>query len=476
MTLLMNQLRSLATRSIVNIKNKSRAKTLQRVGNLFNRRPRVAVRNTVGIADLAAMTENDARRQIINFTKNDIKQAWQNDRYIRNYFLNLWECETGAEVLESYPWNISLPIADLCNARCTFCNSWLRGDDFLSLDSLKTYAEVLPYARLIGIQGHGEPLANPQIDAILRTIAGIVDKRAQGYIITNGAFLEKHLPLLLNSRITVFNVSLNATTAATHDVVMGLGPNKLGVILDTIREIIRIRDTARPELQITISMVLTADNIHEAADFVQLGNELKVNRVYLRSLMPMGDNFPVGLNYHLLSPILNQRFEEHVARMQSAITSSDVPIESQPETWAMDALSKNKREQVSKQPPRPVDRSEALRDKSVRFVYRTMNARRIEKGALGNRYEDVYDLRDNPYQRSAPFGCRFVYHNLIITQLDLSIHPCCYMSDVPGHHPMILTAEHPFMTYWNSDAMVDLRRRLQNGPLFQACATCPMQG
>ena len=429
----------------------------------------------IDVRQLAGMTEDNARRAVAMFTREDIKSAWADDPYNRNYFLNLWECEKGQVVLESYPWNVSLPVADLCNARCTFCNSWLRGKSFLTVESLGMYAEVLPYARLIGIQGHGEPLANPEIDRVLRGIAALIDKRAQGYIITNGVFLEKHLPLLLASRITVFNVSLNATTEQTHDVVMGLGRHKLKSILQIIHKIVQIRDTKRPELQVTISMVLTSDNIHEAADFVRLGNELNVNRIYLRTLMAAPAAIP-GLNYHLLPPILNSEFENYAAQARLAIEISKVAVESQPETWITDTLSLESRRRVTVSPPAIIHRNDAMGNRSIRSHYKEMRTKETEKGTLGERFEDVFDLRENPYKRETPFSCRFVYHNLITTHLDFRINPCCYMSTVPGHRALILGSEHSFMTYWNSEALVNLRRRLRTGPLFQACTKCPMQG
>lgn len=459
--------------------------TTMRISGILRRRRRVLASTAKGVdlnaapndpRQLVSMTENDARRAVLTFTRDQINSAWPDDPYNRNYFLNLWECETGQEVLESYPWNISLPVADLCNARCTFCNSWLRGKEFLTFDSLGIYSEVLPYARLIGIQGHGEPLANPDIGRILSAIAAMVDKRAQGYIITNGVFLSKHLPALLASRITVFNVSLNATTEETHDVVMGLGRGKFYPILETIREIIRIRDSERPELQVTISMVLTADNMKEAADFVQLGNDLRVNRIYLRTLMPTRDNIVEGLNYHLLPPILNPRFSEFAAEAKAAIEASVVSVESQAETWATDAVSPTLRQRIIASPPAYIPRNEAIKSQTIRAYYEKMGLRRTQNGTLGEKYEEVFDLVENPYRRSAPFSCRFVYHNLITTRLDFFINPCCYMTNVPGHHAVILGSQHPFMTYWNSEAFVSLRRRLRHGPLFQACAKCPMQG
>src|SRR5262249_24477597 len=40
-----------------------------------------------------------------------------------NYAVNLWEYEHGVETLTSHPWNIAIPMTEVCNALCTFCSS-----------------------------------------------------------------------------------------------------------------------------------------------------------------------------------------------------------------------------------------------------------------------------------------------------------------------------------------------------------------
>jgi molybdenum cofactor biosynthesis enzyme MoaA len=371
---------------------------------------------------------------------------------------------------ESYPTGVALPIADLCNARCTFCTSWLEGRKLLKADQLAPYLEVLPYARQIGFQGHGEPLANPQIGEILQRVAEVVDPRAEGYLISNGVFLGKHLDALLASRITVFNLSLNAVTPETHEAVMGLGLDALDKIITTIRRIIDLRAIAT-DIQVTISMVLNAANFHEAARFVELGNELGVDRIYLRTLMPIQGNGPPGLNYHALSPSLRPDFEQLAGEARAAIAASRVAVVAQPETWGEDCLTAEVRAEIVAAPPPLVSRAEAVREHATRHDYDERGAR-----AVGRHIEYVDDLQANPYGRRAPLGCSFVYTQLITTKLTMEMYPCCYMTKVPGHEPLVLSADRPFREFWNSEAMVNLRTRLASGPLYQACATCPMQG
>lgn len=402
--------------------------------------------------------------------RKDIDKAFPNDAWQRNYALNWWEATHKLDKLESYPWRVTLPIADLCNARCTFCTSWLSGRNVMSPDQLDRYLEVLPFAREIGIQGHGEPLANPHIDTILAKIGEATDPRAESYIITNGAFFPRRIDALLKARVKTFNFSLNATTPDVHNTVMGLGPDALSKIIDGIKDIIAIRDSGRENrpILVTISMVLNADNIHQAADFVRLGNDLGVTRVYLRTLMPVPG--PVsGLNYHRLSPCLHPEFERHAAEARAAIAASKVEVEAFPETWAHDAFPPSQRTSDLRVTPRET----ALADPDLRQTYKDFRA---ALSGHGRRLRPSAPDGESPYGRKAPFDCNFIYQQLISTQLSFRLVPCCYMSDVPDHEPLVFDGTRPFRDYWNSEAMMNLRRTLREGPLYNECRTCPMQG
>ncbi len=73
------------------------------------------------------------------------------------------ELVKGETTLTTYPRDICIPIADICNARCSFCTSWLEGTRMLKLDEIDPYRRVIELAWSVGLAGHGEPLSHPQI-------------------------------------------------------------------------------------------------------------------------------------------------------------------------------------------------------------------------------------------------------------------------------------------------------------------------
>jgi sulfatase maturation enzyme AslB (radical SAM superfamily) len=428
---------------------------------------------------------------IKRYTKHLIKSSLvKDDAVFLNYFLNLWEYVNGETMLESYPWNIAIPISDLCNARCTFCNSWLKGTGVVSVDDLSVYEEPIKHARIITLQGHGEPLVNPNIDKILRKISEWTSYMCRTSIITNGSKLSEKLNLLLASRVEVFNISLNAASSEVHDIVMGLGFDAFDRIINDIKTLVNLRKQGR-NLDITLSLVLTKDNLHETVKFIELAHELEVDKIYIRSLL--SNNDPVGLtedeieksdprnlmtpglNYHLISPTMHPDHERLFDEILEKVNNSTIHIECQPETWKAQLFGKNIQKLIDTKwnEIKFISREDAIANKDIRLNYKEENKKIIGNGSFVNEVDQNRSY--NPYNRKPKFDCKFVYHNLLSFETNLRLSPCCYMVDVPGHEPIVMENSN-FKSYWNSDAMVNLRKSLNSGPLFELCKTCSWQG
>jgi hypothetical protein len=335
------------------------------------------------------------------------------------------------------------------------------------------FAPVLRHAKLLGLAGHGEPLVHPKCEALLEKFAEILDPRCQSYIITNGVHLEKHLEALLRMNVVTFNISLNAATAATHDAVMHLGPNALESVLRAIRTLIQLRDSSRRAIQVNISCVVIEPNVHEAAAFVRLGNELRVNNVYLRTLSPTPTLAP-GLNYHQLPPSRHPDFERLRNEANTAIAESTVRVLANPETWDAPTFPAPVLAQIAANPPEIIPISRAMREPAFKKHYQPAPV----GASRGGKHADATNGRweedgANPYGRAARFHCKSVYNCLYINTFAFRITPCCYMSDVPGYESIVWNGSYDFFEAWNSPAMVELRRRLTAGPLMQPCLTCP---
>src|SRR5262245_10750707 len=194
------------------------------------------------------------------FTREELRAAFEHDPFLSNYVVNHWEFAHAETVLTTYPWKVVLPISDVCNATCTFCNSWLRGVRTLKVDELDRFAVVLRHAAEVGLEGHGEPLVHPEIDTVIQRLTEIVDPRCWKYIITNAARLDRYYDMLQALGINNYSISLNAATAETHDAIMGLGADAFDRILASIRRLVAVRNArkaSRPGQELDLQVHLT---------------------------------------------------------------------------------------------------------------------------------------------------------------------------------------------------------------------------
>jgi len=433
-----------------------------------------------------AIYEPDLLRRLPQVDREDIVKEYGNDPWLCNYFVNLWEYLRGEDTLTSYPYNVTIPIADVCNARCSFCTSWLEGTKVLGMEDVDKFAEVLAHARVLGIAGHGEPLSHPRCEELFAKIGAYLDPRCMAYLITNGVFLEKQRAALAKVNITTYNISLNAATPRTHDVVMGLGPTAFNDVMAGITNLILRRNTENPELEINISLVINRDNVHELADFIDMGNDLGVNKIYLRTLSGQNRLSP-GLNYHRLPPYLHPRFGDYVEVAKAAIARSHSRIVTDVESWGAPVFSASLQELIAIRPPAEVGRKDALRDKGVREYWDGFYRNGAKGRGLGepvtllpndpsfNPIADPMEDGSNPFNRSPRLHCAFVYNDFIINDFNLRLIPCCYIAQVPGFDTVRYDGSSPFFEYWNSPAFRTLRRSLREGPLYGACKKCPAQ-
>ena len=221
--------------------------------------------------------------QIVDMSSEEIRDLLRYDPWLKNLMVNYWEFAVGQTSLTTYPWDICIPICDACNARCTFCTSWLEGKEQLSLEQLERFEPLLRFGRRIGLAGHGEPLSHPLIVEILDRVKDWIDPRAACYVITNGVYLETLIEKLIAARVMSYAISLNAASPETHEAVMGLRAGSFEKILKSIQRLVSLRDLGEGNW-ISISMVVTQQNLHEVEKFVELGNSLKVNNIQIKTL------------------------------------------------------------------------------------------------------------------------------------------------------------------------------------------------
>lgn len=408
---------------------------------------------------------------VASLKRGDI-DAFAHDPWAYNFVLNHWEHVHGKYELESYPWRVYLPVADSCNARCEFCTSWLNRNRYMTPAQVDALAPVLSRAAFIDLCGYGEPLSNPHFSEVVSRLEAHLDSRCQLALFSNGALLERWLDRLVDLGVNIFNISLNAASAETHDAVMGLGPKAFDRVVNVLRILGEKSRNPRRDAQghllekpifVSATFVPTSTNIHETAQFVDLCDELGLTSAYIRVLQQNGQLIS-GLNYHLLPPTLNPEFHAHREAAIEAIKRAKITVYASPENWDLPILPEALMEEVTRSPPKIYSREDTLE-----------YARSLPEPVYIDKEPDWPGQEPNPFMRTPRFDCTYVYRNLLLNREHFFVTPCCYMRTVPKFDPVYYDGSKDFFVTWNSPAFVELRRSLVEGPLMRHCKVCPQQ-
>lgn len=207
------------------------------------------------------------------------------------------EVRLGREELLSLPQYMAICPTGQCNALCDFCSVTINRTGIvkrqLKHEVLSRFlAPVRKTVRVFGLEGNGEPTLYREF---LPLVSEVTSGGTDAYLITNASRLDretlKHLSLLES-----VNVSLNAATAETHRRVMKL--KDFEAATSAIRQLVWMRGK-RPDgwnaaPRVSVSFVVTHDNVHEVQDFLAFAEyDLGVDVVYIRPLSQLGNDLGV---------------------------------------------------------------------------------------------------------------------------------------------------------------------------------------
>ena len=359
----------------------------------------------------------------------------EDDPWLFNKKLNELEFRERAIYLKSYPLDMSIAFYDSCNARCLFCSYWDATPRFITAAELMEYKEIFSRLCYVGINPAGEPLLHPDFDTLIPMIRQMIDKRCWFYLVTNGVLLKDKLEVILHN-INTLTVSLNAATAQTHFEIMGI-KSKFEAIIDSLREIIRIRNKESLSLNIYTTFVVLKNNIHEIPAFIKLCETLKIDRIYFRNLATANSNNPIkpaeNPNYTFIQPVLHPDFQFYLKRAKAAIRKAKIDVVAEPHKWQEDITA-------------PINKE---------------NSNRVLR-------HDWIKLPKNSF----PLSCQYLYKYMIDPRLSQVQPVCVYMEHLPGYKPVRLDLKN-FFKIRNAEPMLKLRKALKEGPAVPSiCTRC----
>jgi pyruvate-formate lyase-activating enzyme len=398
-----------------------------------------------------------------HWSEADVEAQMTGNRMHDNLVLNKWEFTHGKTVLKSYPWRLSVPFV-LCNARCEFCAAWQMKGKAPLLDLMQSLTPVIQRCKEIDLVGWGEPLIHPEFAQILELLRDEADTNARIALTTNGVRLEEWIDRLLEANVMDFAISVHATNTKTHQDLMGFHEGDFDRVIAGVKQLVERRKRF-PRMTIEMVMVVTQQNLAEIPDFIEMCEDLDVQKVFLRTLMPM-EAPREGLDYHRLLPYRHPDFQALRFQAVMAIQGSDLEIKASPETWSRPIFPPRYEAEIELMPVTP-------REERNTYFYSYDQDLELLTAGEPSAVAEVYELGANDYGRSAPLYCPSPYTAFYPNGFDRRVIPCVYMHKADGHEYIHFKPSLNFDQVWNSPAMVAVREHLNNGPLMSMCLKCP---
>lgn len=397
-----------------------------------------------------------------DITEDDIESVFNDDPWLYNRVLNVWEFFHGREVLKSYPVDVSIPLMVGCNIKCVFCTYWRTRLKFMDLDRIDDYKELFKYTAYAGINPAGEPFLHPHIGEVLRRMRKMTDPRCQIYVVTNGLNLADKMDDII-SNVRTITFSMNAASSKTFSEVMGARPGSFELVLENISELKRLLEQTGNKLRIFATYCVMRSNIEEIPAFVELAEQIGIEKVWFRNLATANKNNAIlqDLNngYKDLPPYLHPDFDELRKKATKAIASSPLDLYAEPEQWGNDIFFSDET---------GIDSLDG--HKEICQQVNSYGERILGEDAPG---------WTTPVEGSLPLDCNYPFRTIMDSKASNIQSVCSYIEKLPGFNEIAFDLKDSdfHRDIWNSKAYQALRRAIKRGPKVpEVCMKCNFLG
>jgi len=195
-----------------------------------------------------------------------------------NLALGLSEFIEGSASVKSRPRNITISPSLKCNQRCRMCDLTDEDAGATGIDTppalLDELVELLPTTATVALTG-GEPLTSGRIVKILQSITPERLPDTSYTLTTNGTLLTPALiERLRPTSMARIIVSINAATAATHELVTGTR-GTFDKVIGNVAAMVAAAGGMPRKPTVTASFVVMKSNLGELGAFIELAARLK---------------------------------------------------------------------------------------------------------------------------------------------------------------------------------------------------------
>jgi len=208
------------------------------------------------------------------------------DLVAANARLVFWEAELGVSNVTSFPFTVSFPLTDVCNARCAFCayipervvgrNSGIQ--EFEKLDWLK-------FVNTLNLNcGLGEPLMHRDFAKIVQFLRRTAPHLRMS-LITNASKLSEANVDAVVDYFAYLKVSMNAARKETYEETMKIPWQPT---IDGLKLLKRRKEETGARLPaVRLSFVLHRKNLEEIVEAPALAKELGADEITLANMVPV---------------------------------------------------------------------------------------------------------------------------------------------------------------------------------------------
>lgn len=204
-----------------------------------------------------------------------------------------WQLFKGKEKEEKLLEAIQIEVSALCNSSCIFCPTTYHQNQAKDTMDLEVFNKLVPYfsrTNWVYMQGWGEPLLHKDFWEMvhLAKIAGV-----QVGFTTDGTLLNPSaIDSIFATGVDQITISIAGATEETHGKLrVGTNLELIGTNIKMLlekRKLCQSNRIAKPK--ITVSYMLTKDNIHELSDALKLAMGWGVDDFYTTHIDYVFDN------------------------------------------------------------------------------------------------------------------------------------------------------------------------------------------
>lgn len=177
-------------------------------------------------------------------------------------------------------------VTSRCDQRCYFCRQRALNNlyfDDMTIDNFRKILDRYRGAIQVILTG-GEPFLHK---GIFNMIKYAHLKKMYVSASTNGANIYDKIDRIINTPLSLLNISLNALDSRDYKVMHGESKYVFNTVLENIAGLVEKRDTLNKHLKVSISYTCTKGNYTKIPNMVRFAEELNVDELVFQNLIPV---------------------------------------------------------------------------------------------------------------------------------------------------------------------------------------------